>query len=449
MRKAPRILLFGLIASLFLVLAACGDDDDDDVAAPAAGAAAPATPAAPAAATATATGKVAELNFYYWADTPAIGVYFRELIEDFNNTHPNINVTGEVQPASLAAREKIALGAVAGVGPDVTYGNIAMASEFDNAGWVHHLDEFFDKWANKDDFDPKVIDLSRAPGGNKPLILLPTVFVVDQQYYRKDVYDALGLKVAETVDEMYEIARKTSKAGQAGYGLRGADGTGFGYNVMNILHAEGITFTDFTGGSDLDSPLAISTMKNIAQLYYDGITNGTAIQDRFPQMVAAFQQGKITQWAAATVHYGMLRGEDSEFADLIGVAPHVKGRAGQKAPVQPNGFIMMKHTKEPAAAGVFMEFLGSPKQVEGLAKIVVFAPSLTSLATAPFVVNNPAIKLSMDLAPYYSSYPVLHKNWTKMKQDTAPQLWQQVLLKEITVEEMAKELADLMREPSP
>ena len=40
MRKAPRILLFGLIASLFLVLAACGDDDDDDVAAPAAGVAA-------------------------------------------------------------------------------------------------------------------------------------------------------------------------------------------------------------------------------------------------------------------------------------------------------------------------------------------------------------------------------------------------------------------------
>jgi len=93
--------------------------------------------------------------------------------------------------------------------------------------------------------------------------------------------------------------------------------------------------------------------------------------------------------------------------------------------------------------------LGMPKQVGAMAAIVSFAPSLKSLATAKFVLDNPAIKMSMDLAPYYSSYPVLHKNWTKMKQDIAPTLWQRVLLKEITVEEMAEELADLMREPSP
>ena len=436
MRNAPRILLFGLIASLFLVLAACGDDDDDDVAAPAA------SPAPPAA----APGEVEEVVFWYWADTPAIGVFFRDLIDDFNNTHPNVKVKGEVQPAFLAAREKMALGAVAGTGPDVTYGNITMALEFDQAGWVQHLDEFFDGWDGSKDFFPKVVELSRASTDAAPLIMLSAVYGVNFQYYRKDIYDAAGLKPATTVDEMFEIAKKTTKSGQAGYGLRAADGIGFGYNVMNLLVAEGMTFTDFKGGSDLDSPLAIATMKRVAQAYYDGLTNGTAIQDRFPQMVAGFQQGKIAQWAAETVHFGMLRGEDGEFTDTIGVAPHVKGQAGQFAPIAPNGYIMLAHAKSKAASWEFMEFLGEPAQVEGLASIVSFAPSLQSLANAQFVLDNPAIKLSVDLAPYYYSYPYAHKNWTKMIMDTAPTLWQRVLLKEIEVEEMAKQLADLMRE---
>ena len=281
---------------------------------------------------------ITEIVFWYWADTPAQGVFFRKTIDEFNKTHPSIKVVGEVQPAALPAREKMATGALAGLGPDVTLIGLSFAQEFYRAGIIRGLDEFFDKWPGNVDIPEKLVEVDRAKTEDAPLIMLPVAYRVDFQFYRKDIYEAAGLKPAETVDEMFDTARAlTVPPNQYGYGLRGADGWGFIYDVLNVLVAEGITLTDGKGGSDLDSPVAIETFEKIAKIYKDGITQPSAIQDRFPQMVAAFQTGKIAQWAASTVHWGMLRGEEGEFEHLIGVAPHAKGRAGQVCARNPCG----------------------------------------------------------------------------------------------------------------
>ena len=390
---------------------------------------------------------ITEIVFWYWADTPAQGVFFRKTIDEFNKTHPSIKVVGEVQPAALPAREKMATGALAGLGPDVTLIGLSFAQEFYRAGIIRGLDEFFDKWPGNVDIPEKLVEVDRAKTEDAPLIMLPVAYRVDFQFYRKDIYEAAGLKPAETVDEMFDTARAlTVPPNQYGYGLRGADGWGFIYDVLNVLVAEGITLTDGKGGSDLDSPVAIETFEKIAKIYKDGITQPSAIQDRFPQMVAAFQTGKIAQWAASTVHWGMLRGEEGEFEHLIGVAPHAKGRAGQVAPVTPVGWAMASVTRHPEEAWEFMAYLTSPDVVDEFSRILAYAPALKSVSERPYFQENPALKLSSDLAPYHYLYPYDHKNWNLMVQDTAPTLWQQVLLEELTAEAMAKQLADLMRD---
>src|SRR5262249_48808621 len=153
-----------------------------------------------------------------------------------------------------------------------------------------------------------------------PLLALPWAAQADMHYYRTDVYQQAGLKPPETFDELLENARKLNKPPERyGFGLRAADNVGFTLNVMNYLQMNGVLVTDGKGGTGLDGPEALRTVKDLAQLYYDGVAQPSALQDRFPQMVALFQTGKIAQWSASVNHSVLLVGADKKFDEVTGV----------------------------------------------------------------------------------------------------------------------------------
>jgi len=391
--------------------------------------------------------EVTEIVFWYWADTPAIGKLFRDTIDSFNESQKAVRVIGEAQPATLAAREKLAASTVAGIGPDVTYWSGSLVHESTRAGMTRPIQTYFDQWAEKDDMIPTALDPSRS-GDTGDLLMLPWGNVVDYYYYRTDMYEAKGVAPPETQDEQFQVWQDMTDAPETyGMGLRGADGIGFQFNVIPPLLAEGVVPSDGEGGSTFDSPTSIEVMKKIAQLYYDGYVQPTAPADRFPQMVAMFQSGKIAQWSASTNHYAMLRGAEGEFEDVIGMVPHPKGSAGTIAPVVGGaGIAMTGVTRKPDAAWKWMTYLVGPDVMAQFGEIAAMTPTRKSVAERPFFQEHPAHKLSSDLAPYYVSLPWWHKNMTVMLYDTVPVMWQQVLLQDLTVEELAGTMADLMRD---
>lgn len=416
---------------------------------PAAPAAPPAATTAPPPTTAPAVSQPVAITYWYWADSPAIGEFFRATVDEFNNKQKAVRVEAEAQTAFQPAREKlVATAAAGGGGPDATYGNMQMAFEFNQAGFSRPIQDLFDKWPRKDDLFPSALETHRSIGADKQLIYMPWGIQADYHYYRADAYQEVGLKAPDTFEDIVKYARALTKApDRYGFGLRAADGVGFQINVLNYVSNDGITYTDGKGGSDLDSPAAAQTIQTIADLYYEGVAQPSALQDRFPQMVALFQSGKLAQWSASVNHSVLLAGANGEFEDKIGISPFPTGKSGKRwVQTASVGNLMMKSSKNVEATWQWIMALMEPDVVERFCKVLAFVPPLKSVADRPSITSNRYFKLSIDMQPNWGSYPVWHKNWNSMQLEQGPQLWQQVLQKQLTVPDMLKKLADLMRQ---
>lgn len=404
-------------------------------------------PSISAAAAAPAVAKPVRIVFWYWGDTPAMGKFFRDSIEHFNARQRTVRVEGEAQPSTPATREKIITAhAAGGGGPDVAYSGTPFMFEFYQAGIIRSVQDYYAKWPDKSDVIPEAVDGFSWYKDGKPALLAPMGNNICLHYYRSDIFREAGLQPPDTFEQLLKVARLLNKPPERyGFGLRAADYSGFNMNVLPHLATEGVTFTDGKGSSDLDGPVAVETLRKIAQLYWDGVAQPSGPQDRFPQMVALFQAGKIAQWSAESTHYHMLRGEKNEFLDKIGICGNPKGRARQVSSISIWGSVMMKACKEPDAAWEWMAYLAEPDVSVEFDQIATFTPIRYSLSKRPDIQRNLVHKVGMDLRATWTLLPTWHKNWNRMLQAVVPPLWQQVLQKQATVEALAKEMANLMR----
>ncbi len=436
--KTSRREFLGTAAAAVLGGIACGVAPSG----PAAG-----TPA-PAATPAPAVRKTVELTYWYWADQPQTGEFVRRTIDKFNARQSAIRVTGEAQPNTTAAREKlVTTAAAAGPVPDVTYANTDFQQEFYTAGYSRPVEEYFATWDGRRDVSPEVIETQRIKPG-QPLLYMPWGIVPDLHYYWTDFYQAAGVKPPDTFPELVAAARKLTDAPRRfGFGLRGADQFGFTWNFCNHLFNEGITFTDGKGGSDLDSPKAVETATTLLSLFWDQVAQPSALQDRFPQMVAQFQAGKIAQWGAGINHAPLLVGSKGEFDAVTGVTMIPRGENRKRfVPVSTAGNMLMKGGKNPEAAWEFVTYLMEPDVQEEFAKVVGFLPARLSVAERPYFKADRFFKKATESLAFAGNYPRWHKNWVKFTQTTGLQLWQRALQKQVSPEDLMKGLAQLMRE---
>ncbi|HBY99246.1 MAG TPA: hypothetical protein DEP84_35780 [Chloroflexi bacterium] len=396
---------------------------------------------------APAVAKPVTVTYWYWADNPDWGELFRKKVDEFNQSQNSIRVEAEAQPNTSATKEKLVQTAAAGGGgPDVTYANTSWQQEFYDAGLSLPVGEFFDQWDEKDDIFAELVETHKIKPG-QPLLYMPWGIQVDMHYYRSDFYDQAGLKPPDTFEQLVENSKAlTNPPDRYGFGLRGADQFGFLLNFVNYMLNAGLTFTDGKGGSDLDTPAGVEMATRIAQLYWDGVAQPSALQDRFPQMVAQLQAGKLAQWGASINHSVLIVGADNKYDDVTGVTMWPKGEGHDRfVNMASAGNMIMKATKNPEAAWEFITWLMEPDMVETYCKFLAFAPPRKSVASRTYFQENRFQHLAVESAPHWGLYPYWHPKWVEFHQTTGVQLWQRVLQKEIPVEEMMKQLADLMR----
>jgi len=404
-------------------------------------------PSMAAAAAAPAVAKPVKIVFWYWQDTPAMGKFFRDHMARFNARQKTVQVEGEAQPSTSAAREKIITAAAAGGGgPDVSFAGTQFMFEYYHAGIIRSLQEYYAKWPDKDDMIPTAMVGCKWYKDGNPFLMAPFGNNISLHYYRKDYFKEAGAQPPSTFEELLKVSRLLNKPPtRYGLGLRAADFAGFSMCVCPYLATEGVTFTDGKGSSDLDGPVAVETLRKIAQLYWDGVVQPSAPQDRFPQMVALFQAGKVAQWSAEITHYHMMRGEKHEFEDKIGICPNPKGRARQVSSLAIWGAVMMKACKEPDAAWEWLAYIMEPDVSAESNLVFTYTPVRYSVAKRPEFQNSELQRVASDLKTAWTLLPTWHKNWNQMLNVTVPPLWHQVLQKQTPVETLAKEMASLMR----
>ena len=391
--------------------------------------------------------KSVTINYWYWVDSPEIGQFFQRTIDKFNSSQKTITVVGNGLANNETTRQKIVQTAAAGGGgPDASFATTDWLQDFYTGHILEPVQSYFDKWPNKSDIPTKVVEVHRIKSG-QPLLYLPWGAIVDIHYYRKDLYDKAGLSAPATFTDLVNNAKALTKPGVYGFGMRGADQYGFLFNFVNYLLAEGIVFTDGKGGTGLDTPEAISFATGLFQLYWDHIAQASALQDRFPQMVAQFQAGKLAQWGAETVHGPLLAGANNEYLPVLGVSIWPKGTTGKAwSTLSTEGNIILKQSKNKDAAWEFINFLNQPDVITDYATVNGTLPVRTSVAAQPGFASKPWNKVSTDSAPYYGVYPFWHKNWLVFSTTTGVQVWQQGMQKSVSPTNVMKQLANLMRD---
>ena len=154
------------------------------------------------------------------------------------------------------------------------------------------------------------------------------------QVYRKDLYDAKGLKPAETFDELLANAKAIHDPDNRVYGLalRGFAGAGQNmYIYPSLLRAFGGSWSAGSGsGVTVNSPEAVKAL----QWYVDALTKYAppAVRNwNWPDIADAFSQGTVGCYIDAHSSAAVLNNPDkSKVIGKIGFARWPKGPSGKR-----------------------------------------------------------------------------------------------------------------------
>ena len=153
------------------------------------------------------------------------------------------------------------------------------------------------------------------------------------QVYRKDVYDSLGLKPAESFDEYMSNAKAAHDPDNRLWGaaLRGFKGAGQNmYIYPSIFRAFGGEWFDSSGKMTVNGPEAVAALE-----WYVTLLNNYAPQGvenwNWPDIADAFSQGTVASYIDAHGSAAIIANpEKSKVVGKIGFARWPKGPSGKR-----------------------------------------------------------------------------------------------------------------------
>jgi multiple sugar transport system substrate-binding protein len=246
--------------------------------------------------------------------------------------------------------------------------------QYVDAGWVEPLDGYLAdpaltdaEWYDLND----MFEGARNFGTYKDKFAgMPITAEVEILYYRKDLLEAKGLKVPETMDELYNVATALKSDDMAGIANRGRRGAG-----ANVWAWAGYAMS--YGGRVLDeefqpvfnSPEAVAGTEMYAKLLQDAGPAGVVNYDWY-EVLQDFQQGKVAMFTDSSGFVPTLLDKDSTpVAENVGFAAFPKG-PGMDAPV-PNGWYwlvgMNAYSQHKTAAWLFLEWATSKAGTQTIA----------------------------------------------------------------------------------
>ncbi|MBN2123256.1 MAG: sugar ABC transporter substrate-binding protein [Deltaproteobacteria bacterium] len=273
--------------------------------------------------------KVMVTPAHYFNKFRAISPQFTELT--------GVDVDFEVIPPR-EMREKAVLDLSAKTGNYVTHTADPMyLSLYEANKWVDPLDDYLNdpKLTDKAWFDAEdIIPLWRAADSVKgKLYGMPTEGEATIHIYRKDVYDKLGLKVPDTLEEFAETAKKAHKydGSTAGAALRGFRGAGQNMYIWpSLFLAWGGQWFDAAGKPQVNSEAGVKSLE-----FYCNILNNYAppgIENwNWPEIMEGFAGGNVVQYIDSNSTASIIENpKKSKVAGKIGYQRWPKGPSGRR-----------------------------------------------------------------------------------------------------------------------
>jgi multiple sugar transport system substrate-binding protein len=356
------------------------------------------------------------------------------VMKAFAAANPDIKVTQENIP-NPEFMTKVTAAVVAKSVPDTTMIAAERVADLVAMGALIDITDKVAAWPPKPDFADECWKGITVDG---KIYGVPSFAFVDWMYYRKDWFDAAGIKPPTTFDEFRDAAIKLTDAGKNRYGFSMRGGAGGGNYLINVMEAFGAPLVHDDGSISLDRDKAIEAMKWYSGLFTtDHAVPPSAPQDGFQQIMTAFQTG---QTAMLWHHTGSLIDISAKLKPGVefGTVPIPAGPVTRVARLSYayNGLMKTDHED---AAFKWVTYWGSADAAIALLKATGYFPASRKVAQDQRIVGNPIYKAAVDTLGFGKlppSFPGL-AGWTD---NTALPAFQSILIGHSSVEDAVDQM---------
>ena len=327
------------------------------------------------------TGKMTYWNHFTGAPERAA---FAQTTEAFKKASPAIDadiqtVTNDDWMAKYIAST------TAKSGPDAVMIDVTRFIDMQRIGGLRDITTYNKHWPGRDAVagDTTSFTASRKVYG------VPFFSFIDWGYYRKDFFEAAGIKKEPTTLEEFRaaaIACTNPSKGQYGFSMRG--GSGGGGFIVNALHAVNGSLISPSYKATLDLDAAVEAMRFWVNLAVkDKAVVPTVATDGYAQIFSNFYQGKA---AMVFHHCGSFIdvGTNLKYGTEVMTLARPKGPKDQYGFQSPLANGVFQHTKNPDAAFEYASFLGSASAQTIFLKATGYFPTSTEASKDKFISDN-------------------------------------------------------------
>ena len=377
------------------------------------------------------------IKYVYWADNTDYSALMQDIIAKFNEENEyGIEVVGEEIPWDGGGYNNTLFNtAMGGADIDVATLKLTATPIFANNDLLADLVPFVDAWEDKDVISENLYNIMKEVSGSGAMYLMPWNTQILYVYYRPSVFEAAGVEVPKTYEELLDVIAKctmdTDGDGNTdvyGWGMRGAAGGQEPWG--SFLHARGGSWDDLT------TPEAVAGMQDFIDIYQNGYCPPTALNDGFQEIIANFKSGLT----AMTVHHiGSSKGMVEELGDDVAAFIFPAGE-GQWTSMGDTENVMFESCENKEAAFEWIKFLsaydGQVMWCEGTGNI----PVSSEVQQEDYFQNDPFMLVSFEGVDVAGVLPV--KEETTEWISNWPATISQALVGDITAEECMQILND-------
>lgn len=317
--------------------------------------------------TSTTNDKVVEIEYWHVASDSFGGQTVRELVDDFNKTHPNIKVTEKFNPDMYKGlTQNLQASLASGQTPDV----VQMGWNFLNYAHENFENEDINKIFAKagdsnfinDTFEPNIARLAQTAEGTQ--VGVPYSLSVPVLYYNPDIFKAAGLDPntpPKTWEEVQQYAQQIKNAtGTPAFFMQEYADI---WTNQALVESNGGTMLIQKDGkwqAGFDTPEAAQGYQVIA----DMIKAGTGLHATNEEGFQSFTSGKLAM-VATTIGKRANFEKSSQFKVMTTTFPAF-GSKPVKVPA--GGNFLMILSKDEAKQKAAVEFIKYLESAENLTK---------------------------------------------------------------------------------
>lgn len=397
------------------------------------------------------SGGKAKISFWAAAVTTERNAFFEEIVKQFEQENPDIDVDYLGVPGDLAAYEqKVNVAISADQAPDIMND---FKSDLLARGVLEPLDTYYEKWADKDLLNPELIASNRKLDSKEgKLYALPYSSQTWNLWVRPDWFKEAGLALPETWDQFFDSAAKLTDKSKDRYGLSIRGGAGSANTLEMLMYAySGITdYFTAEGKATINDPLNVEFVEKYLGAY-NVYTPEDDLNKGWSELAATFQSGKagivVHNLGSASSHEKAFGGDYAKF-EAVPFPKSVKGYREHPG-LMPLGLTMSKSAENKDAVWKFMTFYLSHEINSKYGKLYGEIPANTEAAGDEWVQSVPYMKSASDLLnnkeTKFSDVPYYLPGYANVQKSVEP-LIQKVMAKQLTAKELLDKWASLLEQ---